>query len=166
MSARNQPTFLVSTCSEPTVVKINGKANYTNCSAFQDFFEQTLTDETRRRFFIDFTDCTGMDSTFLGILVNTERELHRLSGELVVGNLSEHNHKLIHNLGLDNLLTIDNESEQKLGNYKVLKSQKVAKPEDILKAHENLAKAYKGNEAKFQDVIEFLKNQVRKNKTN
>lgn len=164
MSDPNQPTFLVSAYSDPVVIKINGKANYLNCNAFREFIEKMLAGGCRN-ILVDFTDCKGMDSTFLGILAGTAIELRKLSpqGELVVGSLSDRNYELICNLGLQNLLTIDDGTQQKVEKYDALKNQEVSDAENILKAHENLAAADKENEAKFQDVIAFLRNQVEKN---
>lgn len=163
MSDPKQPTFLISAYSDPVVVKINGKANYLNCNAFREFIETMLANGSRN-IFIDFTDCKGMDSTFLGILAGTAIELRKLSpaGELVVGNLSERNYELICNLGLQNLLTISDESGQKSEEYDALQNQEVSDAKNILEAHENLTAADKENEAKFQDVIAFLRNQVEK----
>lgn len=166
MSDPKQPTFLISAYSDPVVVKINGKANYLNCNALREFIETMLANGSHN-IFIDFTECKGMDSTFLGILAGTAIELRKLSpaGELVVGNLSERNYELICNLGLQNLLTISENSAQKSEEYDALQNQEVSDAKNILAAHENLTAADKENEAKFQDVIAFLRNQVEKGDT-
>jgi len=163
MSDPNQPTFLVNAHSDPIVVKIEGKANYLNCNAFREFIEKMLADG-HRNIFIDFANCKGMDSTFLGILAGTAIELRKSSpeGELVVGNLSERNYELLCNLGLQNLLAVEDSSSQTAENFDELKNQEVSDAKNILKAHENLAEADQENEAKFQDVIAFLRNQVEK----
>ncbi len=161
MSEAKQPTFLVSAYSDPVVVKVAGKANYLNCNAFRDFIETTLSNGSRR-ILIDFEECKGMDSTFLGILAGTAIELRKLSpaGELIVGNLSERNNELICNLGLHNLLTVAGPDEGEEKSFDALRNEEVSDAKNILKAHENLAEADEGNVAKFQDVIAFLRNQV------
>lgn len=78
MSEAKQPTFLVSAYSDPIIVKVIGKANYLNCNAFRDFIE-TMLSNGGRRILIDFEECKGMDSTFLGILAGTAIELRKLS---------------------------------------------------------------------------------------
>lgn len=163
MSDPAQPIFLVSAYSEPVVVKINGKANYLNCNSFRKFIE-TIIANGSRHIFIDFEECKGMDSTFLGILAGTAIELRKLSpvGELVVGNLGERNHELICNLGLQNLLTISENPTKPIENFAALQNQEVSDARNILKAHENLTEADQDNVAKFQDVIAFLRNQVEK----
>ncbi|NBB79569.1 MAG: anti-sigma factor antagonist [Verrucomicrobia bacterium] len=161
MSDPQQPTFLVNAYADPVVVKVMGKANYLNCNSFREFIG-TIIEGGCRRIFIDFTDCKGMDSTFLGILAGTAIELRKLSpaGELVIGNLSERNYELIGNLGLQNLLTVIDDAESGDDNLKALENKEVSEAKKILEAHQNLTKADKENEAKFQDVIAFLQNQV------
>ena len=163
MSDPAQPTYLVNAYSDPVVVKVRGKANYLNCNAFREFIETGITGGCRK-LFIDFVDCRGMDSTFLGILAGTAIQLRKLkpAGELIVGNLSERNYELICNLGLQNLLTISKNQAAESGSFNALKNQEVSDAMNVLKAHENLAAADKENVSKFQDVIAFLRNQVGK----
>ena len=163
MSDPAQPTFLVSAYSDPVVVQVNGKANYLNCNAFREFIEKVITGGSRK-LFIDFEDCKGMDSTFLGILAGTAIQLRKLSpvGELIVGNLSKRNYELICNLGLQNLLTISKDQAAACKTFDALKNQEVCNAKNILKAHENLTAADQENVGKFQDVIAFLRNQVDK----
>lgn len=163
MSDPEQPTFLVSAYSEPIIVRINGKANYLNCNSFREFIERMLS-EGRHRFLVDFKDCKGMDSTFLGILAGTALELKKQTppGALTLCRLSERNHELITNLGLQNLLNIseDASDEEIACAFDSLENQEVSDAKNVLRAHENLAAADAQNAAKFQDVIAFLKNQV------
>ncbi|PXA03706.1 anti-sigma factor antagonist [Coraliomargarita sinensis] len=163
MSDSQQPTFLVSAYSDPVVVRINGKANYLNCNSFREFIEQMLSEE-RHRFLVDFDNCQGMDSTFLGILAGTALELKKKEtpGTLTLCRLSERNQELITNLGLQNLLIIstDEADAEVCSAFDSLDNEEVSDAKNVLKAHENLAAADEQNVAKFQDVISFLKNQV------
>ena len=163
MSDPTQPTFLVSAYSDPVIVKVNGKANYLNCNSFREFME-TIIAGARRRVFVDFEMCKGMDSTFLGILAGTSIELSKLhrSGELVIGNLSNRNYELICNLGLQNLLTVSKKTPGSEASFDPLQDLEVSDTKSILKAHEDLTLADERNINKFQDVITFLRNQVEK----
>ncbi len=163
MSDSQQPTFLVSAYSDPIMIRINGKANYLNCNSFRKFIEQMLA-EGRHHFLLDFDHCTGMDSTFLGILAGTALELRKQTppGELALCRLSERNQELILNLGLQNLLSIAEScrAENTATGFDQLQNEEVSDAKSVLHAHENLAKADAQNASKFQDVIAFLKNQV------
>lgn len=166
-----QPTFLVSAYSNPVVVLIKGKANYLNCNSFREFIDK-IVEEGNSHIVIDFRDCTGMDSTFLGILTGNALKLRNQSpgGVLILSNLGERNHDLVYNLGLQNLLTIDEDileatdTAQK-EQFSALKNVQVSDAREILKAHENLIQADEENASRFQDVIAFLKNQSESNKS-
>ena len=166
MNESQQPTFLVSAYSDPVIVQINGKANYLNCNSFREFIEK-IVNEGNEHIVLDFKGCTGMDSTFLGILTGTALELRKQApvGILILCNLGERNHDLVYNLGLQNILTIDEDlmdavDDVSKGQFSALKDVKVSDAREVLKAHENLVRADEDNVAKFQDVIAFLKNQT------
>ena len=166
MSEPTQPTFLVSAYSDPVVVQINGKANYLNCNTFREFIEK-MVGEGKSRIVLDFENCKGMDSTFLGILAGTALELRKQTppGVLIICKLGERNHELVCNLGLQNLLTIGEDLTNCSGDaaeaeFSALKNVEVSDAKNVLNAHQNLVKADTENAAKFQDVIAFLKNQV------
>ena len=166
MSEPLTPTFLVSAYSDPVVVRIHGKANYLNCNTFREFIAKMVS-AGKARIVLDFENCKGMDSTFLGILAGTALELRKQTppGVLIVCKLGERNHELVCNLGLQNLLTIgedlpDNSDSDAIVDFSVLENVEVSVAKNVLKAHEDLVKANTENAAKFQDVIAFLKNQV------
>ncbi len=167
MSDDPQPVFLVNAYAEPVVVKISGKANYLNCNGFREFMEAML-EAGKESFVLDFKDCNGMDSTFLGILAGTALELRGRSGaaEMVLCRLSERNTELICNLGLQNLLTLhegeglETEAPFSHEGFEGLDNREIGQAKTVLKAHENLVRAEESNALKFQDVIAFLRNQV------
>lgn len=163
MSDSSQPTFLVSAYSEPVVVRINGKANYLNCNKFREFMEKMIQDG-KSQFVLDFKHCMGMDSTFLGILAGCALGLRKQDppGLLVISHLSERNHELISNLGLQHLLTIGDDlpEEGPTDEFSKIDEAEVSNAREVLNAHKNLVQADEQNAAKFQDVIAFLQNQV------
>jgi len=166
MKESKQPTFLVSADSDPIIVQVNGKANYTNCNTFREFIEKNINDK-KNHIVLDLKECTGMDSTFLGILTGTALKLRKQkpAGVLILCNLSERNYKLIHSLGLQNLLTIRRDLESLCDDanpddFSTLTNKEVSDAKEVLKAHENLVKADKTNAAQFKDVIAFLKEQT------
>ena len=143
MSDSRQATFRVNVRDDVVSVLISGKANYLNCSDFRVFLQQMLA-AGRRQFVVDFAQCTGMDSTFLGILAGTAIELleGEPSGALIVQHLSERNHELVANLGLHNLLTVIDEVSSEKGetdrlDYNSLSEGVVADTQAILESHEN-----------------------------
>jgi hypothetical protein len=119
---------------------------------------------------IDFQQCSGMDSTFLGILAGLGIKLMKMDppGSVVLCRLGNRNRELVRNLGLHRLLTLDEGdrepgSESAEGLEAVEESGKLSEVENarlVLQAHENLVEIDASNKTKFQDVISFLKNQM------
>lgn len=162
MSEPGQPVFLVNVAGDPVRLVIRGRASYTNCAPVQQFMDRVLASGVGA-LHIDFAECTGMDSTFLGLLAGGALDMRRRTppGEIVVTHLSARNLELIRNLGLHKLL--------KIGDPAAVSSDPVsaadlkpgaASQETILKAHEDLMRADAGNVAKFQDVVVFLKREA------
>ena len=161
-----KPTFLVDAYADPVLVRIEGRASFTNSGSLKDFFAE-MTRQGKVRFVVDFQQCTSMDSTFLGVLAGAALELRRKAppGTLTLTRVGERNLELIRNLGLHRLATVD------AGNF-VLNFGGEAQPLDakarteiesarlVLEAHENLISADADNAAKFQDVLAFLRNRV------
>lgn len=162
MSDSKQPTFLVNPDTTPVAVQIHGKANYLNCNCFRDFLER-MVDSGKNEFRLDFENCTGMDSTFLGILAGAALKVQKLqpAGKLALTSLSERNYDLLCNLGLEQLLEIEESSPNvDSASMSSLSNKEVSDASKVLNAHENLVEANQENAAKFQDVIAFLKNQI------
>jgi anti-anti-sigma regulatory factor len=166
---KEEPQFLVNPYDDPVVVKVLGKASFLNSAPVKDLFDR-LVKHGKSRFIIDFEKCTGMDSTFLGILAGLGIGLMKSDppGSVVLCRLSERNHELIENLGLHRLLAVDSgdfsSEDSDSGSYDSIgsadKPSEVDNARMVLQAHENLVSIDESNKTKFQDVIAFLKNQV------
>jgi anti-anti-sigma regulatory factor len=161
-----KPTFLVDAYADPALVRIEGRASFTNSGSLKDFFTEMMR-QGKNRFVVDFQQCTSMDSTFLGVLAGAALELRRKTppGTLTLTRVGERNLELIRNLGLHRLTTVD------AGNFP-LNFGGSAHPLDtkarseiesarlVLEAHESLISVDAANAAKFQDVLAFLRNRV------
>ena len=167
--AQEEPHFLVNPYEDPVVVKIIGKASFLNSAPVKELFDHLL-EQGRNRFVIDFQKCTGMDSTFLGILAGLGINLMKNTegGSVVLCRMGSRNLELIQNLGLHRLLTVDtgevgdqihDDSKMEAVEDKGKLSQ-VENARLVLQAHENLVEIDESNKTKFQDVISFLKNQM------
>lgn len=161
-----KPVFLVDPSSEPVLVRIEGRANFQNSGALRDFFMELIR-EGKNRFVVDFLHCTGMDSTFLGVLAGAALQLRppHVVGKLVLVRVGPRNLELIRNLGLHRLLTVD------CGQFPMAfdhqdtplpapQRSEIDNARLCLEAHESLVAADEGNRSKFQDVIVFLRNRV------
>ena len=167
MSESAKPVFMVDAYSEHVLVRIDGRANYQNCSCLRDFLREMI-EQGRTAFALDLLRCSGMDSTFLGMLAGAALELRKKvpeKGSLVLMRLGPRNLELVRNLGLHRLLTVDSgdfpmnfdRGERALvcPNRTELENARL-----VLESHESLVAADEANRAKFQDVLVFLKNRV------
>ena len=172
MADNDTPVFLVDGYSDPALLRIQGRASYLNCAPVSDFFKHMLA-EGRNHVVVDFAGCTAMDSTFLGILAGAAMDFRKQKppGKLTLVRLSERNLELVRNLGLHRILEVD--AEGRSLNFDVDRAQTVAtkvdgpahaSAESMLRAHEHLVEADKGNLKKFQDVLAYLRLQVEKDK--
>ncbi len=163
-----KPGFLVDADSDPVAIRVVGRASFQNSTCLHDFVTERIK-AGRTRFAMDFKDCTSMDSTFLGVLAGAAIQLRKLAppGSLIVCRLNERNHELVCNLGLHRLLMIDEGAGTAFSGTGAALSC-TANPGEleqarlVLQAHENLVAADPANQAKFQDVLSFLKKQAKR----
>lgn len=159
-------TYLVDAYSDPVLVRVEGRACFQNSASLRDFLAEMLR-QGKRRFVLDFQNCTSMDSTFLGVLAGAALDMRKRqpAGSLVLARVGPRNLELFRNLGLHRLLTVD------AGDFKLNFDQcnkaltessrsELESARLVLEAHENLVTAEESNRAKFQDVLAFLKNRV------
>jgi anti-sigma B factor antagonist len=167
MSERaTKPAFLVDAYSDPVLVRIDGRADFHNCACLRDFVAEMIR-QGKKRFVIDFLQCTSMDSTFQGVMAEAAMLLRKgaLGGSLVLIRLGPRNLELVRNMGLHRLMTVD------AGDFPMNFSNcdtplvcpdrtELENARLVLEAHENLVAADENNRAKFQDVLVFLKNRL------
>ena len=151
--------YLVRVCADTAFLAVVGKAGYLNCRNAERFFVSSI-DGGCSRIVVQLRDCTGMDSTFLGIIAGAALRLKKRGGELVLLNPNERNAELVENLGISKLVKIDGGAAAE-NPCQELESSSATKSE-ILGAHQNLVDADASNLAKFEDVISFLKKETEK----
>ena len=96
MAANNGSPFLVNAASDPILVRVCGRASFQNSQYVRDYMQQSVR-EGHRRFIFDFFECTGMDSTFLGVLAGAALDLRKAvpTGTLVLTRLGQRNLELV-----------------------------------------------------------------------
>ena len=161
MADKDEPVYLIDDVSEPPVLKIQGRASYLNCGPLADFFSKLLKKDMRE-LCIDFSDCQGMDSTFLGILAGAALEYRRQRPpcKIKLFNLNKRNLQLVKNLGLHCILELCKSNSETINSQVNYRSnqESVAKREQICSAHENLVEVDPDNMKQFKDVLRFLGN--------
>jgi len=154
-------------------IRIDGKGSFEISGQLRDFVMRKIGTGSAQ-FVIDLDRCTGMDSTFMGTLLGISKEVARTtSGLLDVVNANGRNVQLLKNLGLTSILSVDEKAErwiterqqlgQELSACDSVKLDKQATANIMLEAHEALAGAQPENAARFEDVIHFLKKDLKVN---
>lgn len=167
MAETTPSVYLVNAYQDPVVVQVAGRASYLNCGPVNDFFERMIR-EGRRQFVVDLGNCTGMDSTFLGLLVSTGFALAEAlpAGNLVLVRLNARLLELVLNVGLHRIVTVDGGDYQPAPGGEPLEADArtgagvAANARLVLKAHEALSEIDEANRKQFQDVVSFLRGQV------
>jgi len=158
--------YLVDAQSDPVAIRIEGRASFQNSACVHEFFKNMIA-EGKTRFVMDFSACSSMDSTFLGVLAGTALQLRKLTpqGSLVLARVEARNLELVRNLGLHRLLTIDTGEAviESVAGAKPLTCKARTEVESarlVLQAHENLIQVDETNRKKFEDVLSFLKKRI------
>lgn len=158
-----QASILVGCNNKVVWIKVEGKGSFQNSQGMKDFAREMMN-RGHREFVLDLKNCAVMDSTFMGTLAGMGLRLRELGqGNLHVINSNDRNCDLLQNLGLDHLFDLDSsdvETSLHPGGVAELTTNALSKSntaETMLEAHESLVEASPENEARFKDVLEYLK---------
>jgi anti-sigma B factor antagonist len=161
-------SILVGVIGEAVYIKVRGKGCFQNSPALKEFARQML-ERGHRAFTFDLGECTVMDSTFMGTLAGMALRLRESGGCLLVRNVNERNFELLRNLGLNNLFEIEPSSAALAtgtvnGESALETENELSRSEHascMIEAHEALVNAAPENLARFKDVLEYLKQDLR-----
>ena len=145
-------------------MRVIGPGNMRMCPTLYDLANR-MVNEGYKRFIIDLKDCTGMDSTFMGTLVEIAALSPPPRDTLMVINPSKHNQNLLESLGLANIVMI-RPGRTRIPPVEVEVIADVVAPAAkrialTRRAHENLIRIDKRNEAKFGPFLEQLSRELR-----
>ena len=98
----------------------------------------------------------------MGTLTSIAMHLRELgSGQLSIVNLNERNRDLLSNLGLDRFFNMGAAAQSTTAPVQVplpaVAEDKQTRAETMIEAHEAVVAANPANEAKFKDVLDYLK---------
>jgi hypothetical protein len=172
-SSNKQPSgFDVARAGDAVYVRVTGLGNLTNAPVIKAFSEKML-EEGFRRFIFDLEPCRGIDSTFMGTLLDiatTAREGDRPTspkdsdpGEpgVLLLNVDDHCRKQLSSVGLDAFLPMVAERAKLPAGLELrtLDTKDVPPQERlklILRAHQELVAIDQRNEAKFGAFLKDL----------
>ena len=152
--------ILVGVADRTVWVRVEGKGSFQNATGLK-LFGKEMTNRGYRQFVFDLKQCPVMDSTFMGTLTSIAMHLRELgSGQLSIVNLNERNRDLLSNLGLDRFFNMGAAAQSTAPAQVPLPAvaeDKQTRAETMIEAHEAVVAANPANEAKFKDVLDYLK---------
>jgi len=159
--------ILVAIVNQSGHARILGRGSFKISASLKDF-GNTLLGKGIPRLVIDLRDCVGMDSTFMGVTAGLCGRFHKESGgKVMMAHASDKIQRLMSTLGLDRL-TDPLEEESVLDQDAALKELHIApqtpleSAETMLEAHETLVAAHPDNSPRFQDVLDYLREDIRR----
>lgn len=157
--ATSNATFAVARAGTTVYVRASGLANMKNAPTLHGFLEAEL-EQGMRQACLDLAGCLGMDSTFMGLMVEFAKRLADQRGRLVIVNPGEKNHLLLTMLGVDEVIRVIDECAQPAVQYVDLNSEPAMSIRDrmvmIRNAHEHLVKLSAVNQQKFAAFLQAL----------
>ena len=170
MSAEN--SIMVGCLGGVAWVQISGAASHENAGCLK-LFLMSRFEKGWRRFVIDLEECSGIDSTFIGVIYRVAATVSESEegGTLEVINPGERNRRSICKLGLDHLIKLDRDGDEWRREQELVKQNlnqplacsplgKKEQTQLVLDAHEALIAANEENRSRFCDVVEFLRQDI------
>jgi anti-anti-sigma factor len=163
-------TILVAAEGDKAFVRVIGRGSFQVSPALKKFVSAQI-EKGCRRLILDLKACTGMDSTFMGVLAGLAVRIKTLNqGEVTAVNLSSKSLGLMETLGLTRLIRVhllhetpDAPTEAgSAGEVRLeMTPDKRLATETMLAAHETLVEIDPANLPKFQDVLSYLREDLK-----
>lgn len=154
------------------VIRVEGRGSFKVSPPLRQFIHRVVSEGRTKFIRIDMSDCTSMDSTFMGVLAGLASFVKK---DTVVNmkllNLSDKNRKLLVTLGVDRVVDFsmakpDGQANplQHVDSMDLLEAGapgKLEAAQTSLEAHEALVDILPENYLKFKSVLEYLQEDVK-----
>ena len=138
---------------------INGRGSFRNSPNLKDFVTKIFEKKSPTKIFLDMDLCSGMDSTFMGVLAGLSILCKKNKHSFSLINISLKNEKLLKTLGVSKILNYSNDhndySEMIQKEIPIINSDQKT-TETSLEAHKQLVKIDPKNKLEFKSVIDLL----------
>ena len=161
----NKAEIFVSKENDAYKVKVSGRATFAVGPTLRNLVRRIESDLPKNGITINLSECTGMDSTFMGILAMLALKLKNENITVQIANASEANKRLFDGLGLNKLfdyISINGNSNQEWIKEEDKDSSFRENAETVLEAHKSLVETDTGNIDKFKNVIEQVEKDIEK----
>lgn len=164
-------SLAVAVTDQTAFVKVTGRADFNKSISLKTLVKE-LNDRGYAEFVLDLTDCTTMDSTFLGglagiVLSFPQRQQASSKVSLHLLNPSPRISDLLDGLGISHLFPVRKEANPVENDFQSPSPQAVAPSKEeistaCLEAHQNLMAVNPENIPRFKDVVQFLAEDLKK----
>jgi anti-anti-sigma factor len=154
----SQPAnYLVARAGATVYVRAVGLANMKNAPMLDAFLQEEIQQQADTAC-VDLSACTGMDSTFMGVLVGYSQLMSKSGGRLVIVNPTEANLRLLQMLGVNAVLPVierlEISAEVEFVSLPSAPSLNVLQRVEVVRrAHQNLIALNASNQAKFSAFL-------------
>jgi anti-anti-sigma regulatory factor len=148
-------------------IRCTGKGNFLASPMVKECAERAMSGG-EIHVVVDLEACSGMDSTFMGMLAGLAIKLAKQStGQLLqIAGASERNVQSLEDLGLDALMEINPEAAEWQGQVNQIRANLVAwrghdvvakeRSQIVLEAHQILSATSEENARRFETVVQML----------
>ena len=158
--------FRISAFEGNGYVEIYGPGNMNIAPILKDIC-YAMINEGKSEIFINMKECTIVDSTFMGTLVNIQERFKARNitdGKLCALNLNEDNKKLFHMVGIDRMIdTISKKidiPDFKMKTIDICEVEREEKLRVVVEAHEKLIQINEVNKDKFDKFLKIVKQEM------
>lgn len=144
-------------------IKVEGRANFEYGLPLRNFAKNL--EGKFEKVCIDLTSCTGMDSTFMGVLAMIGLKARKVGGIVEIINADANNRHLLIGLGLEKLFVfIERQAGPENADWQQSESDKdrLTTAETVVEAHQTLMDVDQNNIPKFEKVVEFAQDDLDK----
>jgi anti-anti-sigma factor len=155
------------------LVRVEGRGSFKVSTSLKEFAQAAIEGGATAAV-IDLARCVSMDSTFMGVLAGTAGRIQkRNQGQVILVNLAPKTRALIATLGLDQVVAAYDVGLTPEPYRAFVDTARVVDaapgPTDkreltktMLEAHETLTELNPENAPRFKDVLEYLREDIRK----
>jgi anti-anti-sigma factor len=155
--------FEAASSEDALYVRIRGLANMTAAPTFEAFVDQSLSGGVHQ-LVLDLKECTGVDSTFMGLILSLSNRLREADAEdagIVLVNVDDHALRQLSSVGVDAFVSIRSGKTRlppalRLTPVKVVETSDRERLKLMVRAHKELVAADARNRAKFGAFLEGI----------
>lgn len=143
-------------------IKVNGRATF-ECAPPLRSLAKDLENQTFQKIDVDLCNCSGMDSTFMGILAMLGLRSKKIDAVMTIYNAGDLNKNLLFGLGLKKLFQFADGAVsvgEQCGCAGT--ADKVENAQTVLEAHKTLMNVDEENVRKFEKVVDFVQKDLDK----